>query len=139
MTNVNDKQVGGNHYRNKNPIQHWDWVAINGIGYLEGVATKYICRGVRKHESPLEDYEKALHYVEKLTELFIAGLVKPRCGWISRLFGFDALLVPTQELVEGYFLSFTQTKICFMLTDWSSVDDLETIQTLIKQLIIEHS
>lgn len=135
----NSKQVGGNHYKNDSFVQHWDWVAINGIGYLEGVASKYICRGVRKHESPVEDYEKSLHYVEKLTELFIAGLAEPRRGWLSRLFGFDKLLIPVDSLIEGYNLSFRQTQICHKLAHWSSVENLETIQDLIKSMIIELS
>ena len=41
-------------------------VEDNGIGYLEGCATKYVTRWRNKHG--LEDLDKAKHYVEKLLE-----------------------------------------------------------------------
>jgi hypothetical protein len=62
---ANDRQVGGNHY--KSPYEHWDWVLKIGMGYLEGVATKYIARW-DKAPKPLQDLQKSGHYIEKTLE-----------------------------------------------------------------------
>lgn len=63
---ANHEQVGGDHYR-KMPVQLWDYVASNRMGYLEGNIIKYVTRWSRK--GGVEDLEKARHYLEKLIEL----------------------------------------------------------------------
>ena len=63
---ANDRQEGGNHYRNK-AIQPWDYIAGNGIGYLEGCAIKYLSRW--KEKGGVADLRKARHYVDKLIEM----------------------------------------------------------------------
>lgn len=63
--NVNDRQVGGDHYRAQ--YQHWDWVTDLNIPYLIGCATKYIIRWKRKGGA--EDIQKAIHYLEKYVSL----------------------------------------------------------------------
>lgn len=63
----NDRQVGGDHYALGGDYQHWDMIELNGIGYLEGCATKYLARWKRK--GGVEDLRKAEHYVEKLNAL----------------------------------------------------------------------
>jgi len=60
---VNDKQVGGEHYK-KNLIQPWDYVWANGLGYFEGSAIKYITRWRQKGGT--DDLKKAIHFLEKL-------------------------------------------------------------------------
>ena len=62
---ANDRQVGGQHYNT--PIQHWDYVVANGLGYFEGQITKYVTRWRRKNG--LEDLEKARHFLDKLIEV----------------------------------------------------------------------
>ncbi|MGL6095362.1 MAG: DUF3310 domain-containing protein [Fimbriiglobus sp.] len=62
---ANDVQHGGNHYAK--PIQVWDFIAANGIPYLEGNAIKYLSRW--RNKGGVEDLKKAKHYVEKLIEL----------------------------------------------------------------------
>ena len=64
--NANDRQEGGNHYRNK-AIQPWDYIAGNGIGYLEGCAIKYLSRW--REKGGVADLRKARHYVDKLIEM----------------------------------------------------------------------
>jgi hypothetical protein len=65
MTGVaNNKQVAGNHY--KKPIQPWDYIHANGIGYLAGNVIKYVSR--YQDKNGLEDLYKAKHYLEKLIE-----------------------------------------------------------------------
>lgn len=63
---ANDRQEGGDHYRNK-AIQPWDYIASNNIGYLEGCAIKYLSRWQEK--GGVADLRKARHYVDKLIEL----------------------------------------------------------------------
>lgn len=65
MSDVNDRQVGGEHYLT--PIQHWDYVVANDIPYLEAQVIKYCTRHRRKNG--LQDLEKALHFLEKAIEV----------------------------------------------------------------------
>ena len=62
---VNDTQIGGSHYQKK--IQTWDYIAVNGLGYLEGNVIKYVSR--YKEKNGVEDLKKARHYLDKLIEL----------------------------------------------------------------------
>lgn len=61
---ANDKQIAGNHY--KLPIQPWDYIHSNNIGYLAGNIIKYVSR--YKTKNGIQDLEKAKHYLEKLIE-----------------------------------------------------------------------
>lgn len=62
---VNDKQVGGDHYK-KVPIQPWDYIISNNLGFLEGNIIKYVTRYQEKNGK--QDLLKAKHYLEKLIE-----------------------------------------------------------------------
>lgn len=62
---ANQRQVNGDHY--KLPIEPWDYVIANDLGYLEGNIVKYISR--YKKKNGLQDLQKALHYLEKLIEV----------------------------------------------------------------------
>lgn len=63
---ANEVQVGGEHYRTK-PIQPWDFITQNGLGYLEGCIVKYVSR--HRQKGGIEDLKKAKHYLDKLIEL----------------------------------------------------------------------
>ena len=63
---ANDTQVNGTHYKNK-AIQPWDFIAGNGMGYLEGNVVKYVSRW--KEKNGLDDLRKARHYLDKLIEM----------------------------------------------------------------------
>ena len=70
---ANAQQVGGSHYRDQ-VVQPWDFIARNGIGYLEGCAIKYLSRWRQKGEKDgVDDLRKARHYIEKLIELETEG------------------------------------------------------------------
>lgn len=85
--NANEKQIGGGHYKadeemdhmakllgyNK-PVEHWDLVVMRGYNYLQGNASKYLDR-YEKKGTPIQDLEKAKHYIEKLIEIEKAKLV----------------------------------------------------------------
>lgn len=67
---ANDIQYGGSHYKGAK-FQHWDLVAKNQIGYLEGCASKYASRYPRKNG--VEDVQKGVHYCDKLIEMAETG------------------------------------------------------------------
>lgn len=63
---ANDKQVDGNHYKDK-AIQPWDYISSNNMGFLEGCIIKYVSRYQEKNG--VRDLEKAKHFLEKLIEV----------------------------------------------------------------------
>lgn len=66
MSQANNIQHGGNHYKNKS-IQPWDYIIANGIGFLDGNAIKYLTRW--REKGGIEDLKKARHYIDKLIEV----------------------------------------------------------------------
>jgi len=63
---ANARQVGGDHYKDQ-PIQPWDYIAANELGFFEGNIVKYVSRWQLK--DGVADLEKARHYLDKLIEL----------------------------------------------------------------------
>lgn len=55
----------GSHY--DVPIQPWDYIAANQLGFFEGNVVKYVTRWRAK--GGVEDLQKARHYLDKLIEL----------------------------------------------------------------------
>jgi len=68
MSNANDKQIGGNHYKQLK-IQVWDFVAANNLDFFQGSAIGYIVRTKGTIEDRIKDYQKAIHFIEKKIEL----------------------------------------------------------------------
>ena len=68
---ANERQVAGSHYKNMK-VQPWDVIDSlphgQAIGFYRGNALKYIMRSGEKGPAR-EDYEKAIHYLEKLLEI----------------------------------------------------------------------
>ena len=62
---VKEKQIGGNHYKNKG-IQPIEYILSNNLGFCEGNVVKYVTR--YKDKNGIEDLEKAKHYIEFLIE-----------------------------------------------------------------------
>ena len=62
---ANETQVGGAHYQT--PIQPWDFIVANGLGFLEGNIVKYVSRW--KQKGGVEDLRKARHCLAKLIEV----------------------------------------------------------------------
>lgn len=58
--------TGPEHYKDK-PMQPWDFIVANNLGYLEGNVVKYVSRWRQK--GGVEDLRKAKHYIEKLIEV----------------------------------------------------------------------
>ena len=61
-----NKQVGGNHYRDKG-IQPIIYIHANNLGFCEANVVKYITRW--RDKNGIADLEKAKHYIELLIEL----------------------------------------------------------------------
>src|SRR5689334_24717863 len=59
-------QVGGRHYK-KLPIEPWDYIAANGLGFFEGNIVKYVTRAGKTKNR--DDLLKAQHYLAKLLEI----------------------------------------------------------------------
>ena len=123
---ANDYQVGGNHYAKGGAFQHWDLIEDNGIGYIEGCATKYVTRWRDKAE-PLKDLNKAKHYVVKLLELHRIGGRQPRgCASeedIARFCVANNVTDPWEQAVVEV--------LCTEWTEGELLNVLETIQLLI--------
>jgi hypothetical protein len=118
MLSANDKQVGGAHYQ-RQKYQHWDFAIDAGLPYLEGQVTKYIDRHAAKNGR--QDFEKALHFLEKLREAHIEDRVQPpplpratiAAGFLTRF------------LAEHTHLSPEERQICAFMTRWLSTSDLD--------------
>ncbi len=63
---ANAVQVGGKHYKQL-PIEPWDYIAANGLGFFEGNIIKYITRAAKNKNR--DDLLKAQHYLSKLLEI----------------------------------------------------------------------
>jgi hypothetical protein len=61
-----DKQVDGNHYKDKG-IQPIIYIHANNLGFCEANVVKYVTRW--KDKNGIRDLEKAKHYLELLIEL----------------------------------------------------------------------
>lgn len=79
---ANEKQVGGSHYK-KTKLQHWDVVAIMGWDYYIGNATKYLWRLGLKGD-PVEQIDKAIHYLEKKRELLLQEEGGPTSSYVNQ-------------------------------------------------------
>lgn len=64
--NANDRQEGGEHYKNK-VMQPWDYIVANNLGYLEGRIITYITR--YREKGGILDLKKAQHFLQKLMEV----------------------------------------------------------------------
>lgn len=76
MSDLNETQIGGNHYTSKT-VQPWAamyaWMTREEFtGFLRGNVIKYIARCNDK--GGIEDLRKAQHYLDKLIEVTGAGL-----------------------------------------------------------------
>lgn len=60
-----DRQVGGNHYEGK--VQPIELILNHDLDFCAGSVVKYVVR-YRRKGTPLEDLEKAKHYLEFLIE-----------------------------------------------------------------------
>lgn len=141
---ANQIQIGGNHY--KTSLEHWDFVVLNNLNYLEGNGSKYLSRAEKK--AGLQDYQKALHYIQKLREVHAAW--QARMG-ILRHVVRDVLLRnlpwapawarrggPADRLSD--FLTYNNVpevpgQVIEYLSNWKNADDLRAADELLREYI----
>ena len=56
-----DKQIGGNHYKNFT-IQPYEFISKNNLSFFQGNVVKYVCRYLDKNG--IEDLQKIKHYCD---------------------------------------------------------------------------
>lgn len=120
---ANDTQVAGTHY--STPYQHWDLVADTGMGYFEGQVTKYVTR--HRSKKGKEDLEKALHFLQKLTELAQ-----------TRHWHFSGQHPKHDDLLryrDANKLTRAEIGIISRMLCWSLIGDLEGLTFMLTQLI----
>lgn len=120
-------QIGGTHY--KNEYQVWDFYENNGLGVMEASIIRYICRWRDKGNGAI-DLEKAIHYLDKLIDLYQYHRRVPKgCAAIDDIRHFSMLqdLNTTEEFI-----------IC-KISRWSCYDDLSACRISIMELIKEVS
>jgi hypothetical protein len=130
---ANDKQVDGTHYQST--FQHWDFVvAILRGRYLEGCITKYVTR--YKKKNGLADVQKALHYTEKLIELYRNNVVFPLFSGIRyddqcREF-VRANISDTGNLCGNEYRAW---QVIVLATHWSNEEQLQSMRSYLATII----
>lgn len=124
---VNEIQIGGNHYRKK--YQHWDLVCDTGMPYLLGCATKYIARW--RDKNGIEDLRKSIHYISKAED---RGIYMPRNKWYEFI-TFDTTEHRALELVKAFVrqLPHTEAHIIRLIVEGSYTVATRNIERLIEQ------
>lgn len=124
--NSNSKQVAGTHYKTDG-LQHWDIIAGQNIGYLEGCCTKYLIRWRKKNG--LQDLQKAEHFLEKLIEMVESGQIKENKARIN-----NRLM---EEFYETAKIHYPESLIVHTVLRWQNVGVLKSALVTLKNLILE--
>lgn len=119
---VNERQVGGDHY--KSTYHHWDVVARHGLGYLEGNATKYLVRWHKK--DGVKDLGKALHYVDKMVELREEGCYQKQG---------HAPLEEVGRFLAANPMDLASARAVATLLQWTTTKDLREVRQEVVSLI----
>lgn len=117
MSNANETQVGGDHYRqNGEKLQHWDLAVHFQWDPFQYQITKYVMRWKDKHpthEERLEDLQKAAHFLQKYIEVAAQYDAKDAPPIRARDEGELAKRHSNDDWqVEGYFGDLTQHYRC---------------------------
>ena len=133
-TGVNSTQVGGDHYKTAE-TQHWDVMADYHVHYLCANATKYIVRARRKNGA--QDYEKALHYIEKAID-WLGVPAETSSSW--RLMPHDVPVKVVYELAQAYQLSEDEIDVLFLLlSDSATARELSKARDIVTRMIYKLS
>lgn len=124
---ANEHQVGGRHY--KTDYEHWDLVAIVNMDYFAGNSTKYVSRWRKKNG--LQDLQKALHYLDKLIEVFIQ-YQNPQRPLTNPM-----VLTEVNNFALANNVSFLEEEYVLKLCLYDSVDDLNEARVTLLEIIEE--
>ncbi len=119
---ANEMQHGGDHYKMGGQCQHWDFVEANGLGYLEGCASKYVSRWRRKNG--VEDLQKADHYIMKLIE---TGRPNRRA--------VDEEPIPVSVFAAANGLDWREQEVVEILAHWQTVGSLEHARRILQEMM----
>lgn len=124
-------QVGGDHYETDG-LEHWDYVEQMGMGYLEGCATKYICRGGKKTPNPVMDYQKGRSYLEKLLHEHSSGRRNNRCLYA---YGKPHPPMSPEDLAGPYRLTGNGIRVVTLATYWTMASELRKAIEIVTRMI----
>ena len=124
ITSADDRQVGGNHYKNGG-YDHWNLALVVPYSYLEVCSTKYLARW-RKKGSPITDLQKSLHYLQKLIE---DG--KP----LSRNLTPPELRTEVARFGTANGLGDMERRFCLILGWWVKREELSEAQEILLKLL----
>lgn len=124
---VNSRQIGGTHYKSK--YEHWDLVLNLNLGYLDGVATKYITRW-RKAARPVQDLQKAEHYVDKMIDTW-------RICYPRQRVSLRACHSELNKFIEANNLAVADAAIIINLVTWDTLMDLTIAKNRIGALLMD--
>lgn len=128
-TGANDRQVGGNHYTTA--TQHWDVMSYYHVHYLCATATKYIVRARRKNG--VQDYEKALHYIEKAIE-WLGTPILPTSS--RRLMPHDVPIMVIYDMIRDYSLTNDEGRVLFkLLSDNATAREIDDARIIVQDMI----
>ncbi len=129
MSNANQTQVGGTHYRTE--YQHWDLASDLELGYFEGQITKYVTRW--RSKNGIQDLEKAAHFIAKLREGLRNNKLHPRV--------YDALntSLTLYRYNRANRLWMVEEDIVRIIVTWGTESDLDEATRLIKAMMLKHA
>lgn len=133
----NEYQIGGSHYCGAR-FQVWDFIALNGIPFLEGNAIKYVARSRTKHPTPTEDIRKAIHYVTKIKQL------RAEDRYLSQVLFYSAdrytaLVEEAERLCRDNELNHLESRVVVCLATWAHPVALDRILEMLQVLSGAHS
>ncbi len=122
MTDPNDIQIGGDHYKGVK-FQPWDW-ALYQLGYYETSAIAYIVRFRKK--GGIQDLEKAKHYLDKMLAAALGDEYSNRC----QADNLTVLDFNKQNSCDRW-----QSLAVHLLVQWRVRDELVEAKKVIEELI----
>lgn len=128
MTNPNDIQVGGDHYKSSKGLQHWDVMTDFGDVWFIGNCTKYASRWRKKNG--LQDLEKAGHYLAKFQEGVNSGTIVPT---VAPRFTPERFT----QFVKDNDIGAAELPFCRRIFFWRTSADLAAARTALDALIAE--
>lgn len=143
-SSVNDRQVGGTHYRQS--YQHWDYATDLQMRHLEGAITKYLSRfGNKVGEPATKDLEKVSHYLDKLIDVATppsrTRVVKSKTmtplAEIQKANRVNAAPIVARFLSELGGNAFQQLAVSafIVLSSWTCVEDLHAARGYVSLLL----
>jgi hypothetical protein len=125
---ANARQIGGDHYARGGTLQHWDFVVENGLSYLEGNVTKYVCR--HRNKNGLQDLQKAEHYMQKLLE------TETRAQNLNSVRPPRIINLSTYEFAKANDLNEDEFRFVDAIATWETLADLHKAKRILNAIFV---